>query len=38
MKHFVEAGFELKRKEYLENCIHLLVEVDHDDKFKKVPL
>jgi hypothetical protein len=33
IKHFVEAGFELNRIEYLENCIHLLVEIDHDEKF-----
>ena len=31
MKHFVEAGYELKRMQYIENCVQILV-----DKFEKV--
>jgi hypothetical protein len=26
MRHFIEAGYELKRIKYIENCVQLLVD------------
>ena len=35
MKHWIEAGYEMKQIKYIENCLQLLVEIDHDNKLKK---
>ncbi len=38
MKHWIDAGYELKRINYIENCLQLLVEIDYHNKLNKSPL
>jgi hypothetical protein len=36
MKHSIEAGYGLKDKKYIEDCVQLLVGIKHDnDKLKE---